>query len=232
MQEVFFYFDDSGVLHKNEKSGYFVYAGYVFAGKKELEDARHKYICANKKLREATGLEGELKASKLNVSQKRSLFNSVREYDSVSVSVKLSEVPDYIMGKKKSICRYKDFILKKCVIGKLQKLLDRNVLKIDEEITVNISIDQQLTGIESYYDFRDSIQEELEHGIVNWNYGIIHESVFKAPVKVKLRYCDSAKDYLIQASDILANRIWSSYWGKNEKLRKISNHYILTFPED
>ena len=30
-QKVFFFFDDSGVLHPKEISGYFVYGGYVFA---------------------------------------------------------------------------------------------------------------------------------------------------------------------------------------------------------
>lgn len=50
-QEVIFFFDDSGVLHRNEPSGYFIYAGYVFTDRTELESARRKYIHANKILK-------------------------------------------------------------------------------------------------------------------------------------------------------------------------------------
>lgn len=64
--EVIFFFDDSGVFHKNEPSGYFVYAGYVFVNREDLELAKRKYIHANKALKKALGVSGELKASKLH----------------------------------------------------------------------------------------------------------------------------------------------------------------------
>lgn len=230
MQKVYFYFDDSGVLHRNEASGYFVYAGYVFCNRHDLEDARHKYIHANKEIRKATGLEGELKASCLTNNQKRALFNSVREYETVSIAVKIDQIYDYIMDKKKARSRYKDYILKRCVKAKLEQLIRREVLSPDEDIAINIAVDEQLTGTDGYYDLRDSIQEELEHGIVNWNYGMCHNSVFNAHVSVEIRYCDSSQNYLIQASDILANRIWTSYRKNNESLRAIDHHLALTFP--
>ena len=49
MQTVYFYFDDSGTFHKNEPSGYFLYAGYVFCNVNDRDIAKRKYINANKK---------------------------------------------------------------------------------------------------------------------------------------------------------------------------------------
>ena len=68
-QEVIFFFDESGVLHKNEPSGYFIYAGYVFTDRSTLESAKRKYIHANKALKKALGQTSlKLRISKLNIN--------------------------------------------------------------------------------------------------------------------------------------------------------------------
>lgn len=229
-QEVIFFFDDSGVLHKNEPSGYFIYAGYVFTDRSVLDVAKRKYISANKKLKKALNRSDELKAANLEAKHKRALFNSVREYDSVDVVVDISRVYDYILEDKKSICRYKDYVLKRCVKNKLKRLVADGTISKSEDITISIYIDEQLTATNGYYDLRDSIREELKYGIPNFDYGIRHPHLFDANVTVNIHYCDSSKNYMIQASDILANRIWTSYRTKNRNLRQIDHHTSLTFP--
>lgn len=225
-----FFFDDSGVLHKNETSGYFVYAGYVFTNRQDLENAKRKYINANKKLKKALGRKDELKAATLEAKHKRALYNSVKEYDSLAVVVEISRLYNYVLADKKSICRYKDYILKRCIKTKLKKLITDGVLSKDEDITISIYIDEQLTATNGYYDLRDSIKEELQHGIVNFDYGIKHPHVFDSNVEVIIYYCDSSTNYMIQASDILANRIWTSYRSKERNLRVKDKQTILTFP--
>lgn len=229
-QEVIFFFDDSGVLHRNEPSGYFVYAGYVFTDRKDLDSAKRKYIHANKELKKALGRSDELKAANLDAKHKRSLFNSVKKYDSVAVVVDISKVYAHILDDKKSICRYKDYILKRCVKDKLKRLIKDGRISKDEDITISIFIDEQLTATNGYYDLRDSITEELQHGIANFDYGIRHQHVFDSDVTVNIRYCDSSTNYMIQASDILANRIWTSYRMQKRNLRLIDSHTTLTFP--
>ena len=229
-QEVIFFFDDSGVLHKNEPSGYFVYAGYVFSNRKDLDSARRKYINANKKLKKALGRTDELKAATLDVKHKRALYNSVKEYDTVAVVVDISRLYDYILADKKSICRYKDYVLKRCIKSKLKKMITDGLISKDEDIIISVYIDEQLTATNGYYDLRDSIKEELQHGIANFDYGIRHPHVFDANVEVIIHYCDSSANYMIQASDILANRIWTSYRLNDRKLRVKNNRTILTFP--
>lgn len=229
-QEVTFFFDDSGVLHKNEPSGYFVYAGYVFTNRVTLEDAKRKYINANKKLKKALNRSDELKAANLSTVHKRALFNAVKEYDSVDAVVDISRVYDHILSHKKSICRYKDYVLKRCVKNILKRMIADGTLSPDEDIKVSIYIDEQLTATNGYYDLRDSIMEELKYGISNFDYGTRYPHLFNGEVAVSIQYCDSSKNYLIQASDILANRIWTSYKTRDRNLRQIEHHTSLTFP--
>ena len=144
--------------------------------------------------------------------------------------MEISRVYDHILADKKSICRYKDYILKRCVKNKLKRLITDGHISKDEDITISIYIDEQLTATNGYYDLRDSITEELQHGIANFDYGIRHPHVFDSKVTVNIQYCDSSTNYMIQASDILANRIWTSYRTKNRNLRLIENQTILTFP--
>ncbi len=230
-QKVYFFFDDSGVLHRNEGSGYFVYGGFVFTSREELDSAKRKYINANKLIKAELNRTDELKAAGLGAKHKRSLYMSVREYESVSCSVRIAGVYNSILSDKKSICRYKDYVLKRCIKAKLKELIALGKISADKDITIEVNVDEQLTATDGYYSLRDSIMEELQHGIQNFDYGTFHNPVFNAEVKVHLKYCESKYNYLIQASDILANRIWASFCiPKKDLLDKIPNHLHLTFP--
>lgn len=231
-QNVYFFFDDSGVLHRKEQSGFFVYAGFVFTSREELDGAKRKYINANRKIKSSLGVDKntELKASMLVPKHKRALLNSILEYQSLSATVDIRRVYDYILNDKKSICRYKDYVLKRSIKRKLQELIRIGEIDQNRDIHLQISIDEQLTATNGYYDLRDSISEELQHGIINFDYGIVHPNLFNCHVKVDIRYCESKNNFLIQASDIIANRIWTSYCVQNPSLRRLPNHTALTFP--
>ena len=112
----------------------------------------------------------------------------------------------------------------------MEDYIKRGILNKEDNVAIHIFIDEQLTATNGYYDLRDSIVEELQYGIVNFNYGIQHPNVFSGKVSVELKYCESKNNYLIQACDIIANRIWRSYRDNISDLRKIGNHTFLTFP--
>ena len=115
---------------KMNRVGIFLYAAMCFCNVNDRDIVKRKYINANKKIRQATGKTGELKASVLEAKYKRALFNSTRSYESVSAAVNLSRIYDHILEKKKSRCRYKDYILKLCVKRKLQELISRGIIKV------------------------------------------------------------------------------------------------------
>lgn len=229
-QKIHFYIDDSGVLHKNAPVHQFVYAGYVFVGDIEKDNAKRKYKALNKNIHTSLNLspDVEIKGSNACEKHKRALYNVLHNYNSISIVVDIDKLYDPILLDKKAIFKYKDYLLKHMIVQEVKKLIeDGKILKnIDTQICVNI--DQQLNVNNGYYGLRESIYDELKLGICNYDYGNIQSSVLLANVDVKLKYCKSEQDYLIQASDILANRIFTSFKNNNPMLRNvIPNHNYL-----
>lgn len=230
VQEIYFYFDDSGVLHPSNDAGVFVYAGYVFLNKSDKECAKRKYKSLVKKIQLSLNTEDELKACKLKNSHKRALFNVMKTYETVSSIVKIKRIYEGILSNVKSICRYKDYILKLIVKEKLKDFIQCNKLDSAAKTRIYINVDEQLRSTSGVYNLETAIYEELKYGIVNYDYGKIHKPIFYGDVEVKVKYCESKHDYLIQASDILANRIFTSYRDEDVPLRELANHKRLIFP--
>ena len=229
-QKIYFFFDDSGVLHKNHPIHYFVYAGFVFENKETKNGASRKYRNAVKKIRTTTKREDEIKSFGSEKQHKRSLYNVLRSEQSLSAVVDIPRVYDNILSSKKSIHRYKDYVLKRLVKSKLLEMIAIGTINPNENIEIFVYVDEQATATDGFYSLRDSIFEEVKRGISNYDYGTFHEPIFSKNVEVTVEFCDSKHNYLIQASDILANRIWTSYVSNKVELRNIPNHNHLLFP--
>lgn len=230
MKNIYFYVDDSGVLHRHAKNQYFIYAGYCFLGKDHRENAHRKYRTVSDRIKRGLHLHCEVKTCRIKPKQKNKLYKIMRGYDSFSVAVKISEIRSYILNDKNSIHRYKDYVLKRIIKEEVKKLLFMGKIANNEEIHIHIFVDEQNTATNGIYGLGDSVQEELAKGISNFNYGTFYKPILHGKLFVDVTYCDSSKDYLIQASDILANRIWDSYYLNNEKLRSLDNHTSLILP--
>lgn len=230
MKEIYFFIDDSGNLHVNSPIPYFVYAGYVFIGQSEKNDARRMYKSLNKKIKNVTARNDELKACNLCVKHKRALFNVLKKFHSFHVCVDIKNVYMPQKSDKNTIVRYKDYVLKRLIKKVIKTLIYDGSINNGEKIKISIKIDQQLTCTNGFYGLKDSIYEELVNGIHNFDYGKRLPPILHGELELFLQYCDSKNEYLIQASDILANRILSSYRSGNVKLRQIENHIVLTLP--
>lgn len=231
MQDIYIYMDDSGVLHPKEASGVFIYAGYIFVSTKEKDDAKRKYLSALRKISPHTKAAGELKACKLEVKHKRALYNVLRYYESFSVSVDIKRVFPGILENKKSICRYKDYVIKRTIKTKVNQLISQNKISSLQDTTLHLNIDEQLSATNGYYDLSSTIEEEFLHGIYNYNYATFHQPIFACnKLNIHVAYCQSDKNYLIQASDILANKIWNFSRKNLFKIPDIPSHSHLTFP--
>lgn len=135
------------------------------------------------------------------------------------------------MNDKHSICRYKDYLIKRMVKTKLLQLITAGIIDKTQDINLVINIDEQLTASNGYYSLRSSIKEELQYGISNFDYGTVKTPVFSSDVTVDVHYCHSDSNYMIQASDILANKVWGAVRNGNlQTINEIPNHVHLTFP--
>ena len=213
-QEISIYLDDSGVFSLNSGHDYFIYAGYLFLDNHERIAARERFKTMSREIKSSLGMsmESELKAAGLDIKYKRSLYNCVKSFNSLSATVKLPNVNESIMANKLSIHRYKDYTLKRMIKSKLEKLIASGKIDVDKPVSLRVYIDQQHTSTNGYYKLSDSIREELIHGIRNFDYGVFYPPILFADFEINIKFCDSSLDYLVQASDILANRLW---YGRN-----------------
>ncbi|MER2001248.1 MAG: DUF3800 domain-containing protein [Carnobacterium inhibens] len=228
MQEISIFVDDSGVLHSNED--YFIYAGYIFLDKESKEDAKRKYRDVLSKIDKQLLTGEEYKASGLSTKHKRSLYNVLKEYHSFGVCIRNNDVYDNIMSVKESRTRYKDYALKRGIKTKIEYLISENYIDPDVPVKFNVFIDQQGTASNGLYSFSESVKEEFVNGIINFNYNKMHRPIFFSSFEITTHYCDSSQNYLIQAADILANRLRASYVLKNVNLRKVPKHNCLHLP--
>lgn len=229
-QTITIYLDDSGVLDKNHPVPHFVYSGYVFVSLEEKDHAKRRYIKVVKRLKNLSGRDDELKAATISVDSKRKLYSVMNPFRSIAAHVRTDRVYDSILSDKRSVHRYKDYVIKLLVKRTLEQLLSENIINPDEDFKLDLNIDEQPTSTDGYYSLRDSIYEELKNGITNWDYGTTKPPLFNKRVEVNVKYFVSDHNYLGQAADIIANRMWVSYCQGNINMRKRNNHFLLPFP--
>lgn len=230
LQHIYFYFDDSGVLHPNAPSRYFVYAGYVFLGKEAKDNATRRYRAVCKKIRKEMHCSGEIKAFGLSNHNKNRLYKVLAEEESMGLTVDIERVYGSILDNKKSIHRYKDYVLKMLIKEKLRELILAQKINPNLPVFLHIFVDEQPTSTDGFYKLRDSIYEEVKVGIINYQYSKRYPPLFNSTVDCEVKFVDSSKYPLIQASDILANRIWNSFKLKRPRLRNFVHHKCLRMP--
>jgi hypothetical protein len=232
-QIISIYLDDSGVFTVGDKSKFFVYGGYSFTNDKDRLTAKNIYrkrvlqIKSKMKL----GADKELKAASLGPKQKRSLFEILKNYSSIDCAINLDNIYPSILENKLSVHRYKDYALKRLIKAEIERLASAGSIDPFQPAALRVYIDQQHTSTDGYYTLSESVSEELNHGIHNFEYGVFHAPIFKAPVSVNIQFCDSKHHYLIQASDILANRAFTAYnFNLPHLMQNIPHHNHLDLP--
>ncbi|KJU89062.1 DUF3800 domain-containing protein [Streptococcus parasanguinis] len=228
MKKISIFIDDSGVFHSNHN--YFVYAGFCFISDEDKISAKKRYRSLNTKIKKEKGVEGELKASNIEKKHKNTLYKVLRNEISFSVSVNLKRVHSGVMKDKKSRQRFKDYALRRVVKELFKKLLEQGAISKGDDIELYLNIDQQGIATNGLYGLGEGIHEEFKYGINNFNYGNFYPPILEGEFIVYTKSCISANDYLIQAADILANRVWNSYEKQIKELLNIPNHINLNLP--
>lgn len=229
-QVINIFLDDSGVFASGQDK-YFVYAGYVFVGSETRADANREYRTLSDNIRKEMNHAGELKAKYLiGTKYKRALVKVLKDYESLACVITIPSVRQSIRSNKLSIHRYKDYALKIALKRKLETLVNTGRIDPAKQTELNVFIDEQHTSTDGFYNLEESIREEFVNGIHNLDYGSFHPPLFTGDIKIKVKFCDSSGNYLIQASDILANRMFTSFNYNNPALRQLPKLHIVRLP--
>ena len=230
VKKIHLFIDDSGRLDKNCK--YFVYAGYCFIEDSSKNKAKSRYKKLVKEIAEKNNFDFELKASNLsNKKHKNALYKILSNEISFSVVVENEDIKKQeILQEKRTRQRFKDYSVRRIVKNLLECLINKGRIDPNEDMHLFVNIDQQGFATNGLYGLGDGIREECKCGISNFNYGMLFKPIVFGEFEVETKSCVSSNDFLIQAADILANRIWKSYILDEPSLRKIPNHTLLLLP--
>lgn len=210
-QEIYINLDDSGKLNTNEKVC--VYAGIVFLSKKEKDKFITQYRkiinemkCSycNQNIENCKKNCTEIKNTNIKNVDKRRLMNYINNYYTIALVINNENVYSHIINNKASRGRYIDYTIRRLIKSTIEELISSNKIDPYKNTKLIINIDEQSTKSNGYYNLKDGLMEELLHGIVNYNYGIIHDKVLYGNLDISLTYQDSGKSYSVQASDLIA----------------------------
>ena len=216
---IYIFIDDSGKLNKNENSciygGLFFYSSkaymnYINKYKSIINDIKCKYCHykpqnCNKDCVEIKGI------TKLSSKDQRRIFNLLKKQYNFGVFIKNSNIYDFIINNKASRGRYTDYAQKRII----KEIINYSIInkKIDptKNVTIYIKLDQAKTKSNGYYNLKNSIYEELVHGIINYDYSKTYNPLIKGNLKLSCKYYDSKKHYGIQSADMISHHLHQEY---------------------
>lgn len=234
LQKIYICMDDSGQLIKNGTETLFVYGGIYFQSKEEMDNFSRQYksLVNQIKSKYCNGFKKdlslnkqyclihnkksckykcpELKSNMLHSKDKRRLLNFIKKYNVCVAVVINNKLRDHIFRDKASKGRYKDYVIKREIKEIVKTLISQNRLDKDKPVKIILNLDEQTTVSNGYYDLRNTIIEELQDGIYNYNYDILFPPLLSS-VDVVINYKDSYLDFTVQAADLIVGEVRHKY---------------------
>ncbi len=183
------------------KERYFVISLLIPQNNKRISNFIKKFCIKNN--------IGEVKASSLSFEQKQLLFNKLSTKNDYSVS--------YIVIDKSKILNHKIFCFKNLLFSYLSSLIiEKVVTNTDED--VSIIFDNRSVKIGSSSTLADYMKIK---SYTQWNF----------QHNLNVTFADSKQSKLIQATDLIANAIYSKYNYGNEHFFNIIVNQIKYYIE-
>jgi len=228
--EIFVYSDESGTFDKIHNE-YFVFGGIILLGSAMRDDELRKFLNAEKTIRQNGHYDkcAELKACRISNKDKGKLFRSLNHCIRFGVVIRQKSILNRIFGGKKDKQRYLDYAYKIGLRRCFEKLIEENVIKPDEVTSIKIYADEHTTATNGRYELREGLEQEFKNGTYNYNYDKFFPPVFRNLKEINLQNCNSCKNTLVRAADIVANRVY--YEAVSGNLSSIREKvYLHTLP--
>lgn len=230
-QIIYINMDDSGVLVKGKMGDpIFVYGGIIFLSKDEKDEFIRQYsalvktikskyckyfksdsnidtnFCLTHTQKNCKYICPELKSSLISPSDKRRFLNLIKNYYCSVAIVDNNKLYDSITKDKASKGRFKDYVVRRLVKEIISQLISENQIDPDNPVKLILNLDEQSTKSNGYYDLKSGIIEELQYGIINYNYGTFFNPIL-TNVEVEIYHQDSYNSLCVQAADLIVGEI-------------------------
>lgn len=235
-QTIYINMDDSGRLVKGEPNELvFVYGGVFFLSLEQQESFARQYkslvslikpkyckdfkendnidnkFCSTHTYQNCKYNCPELKSNMLMSKDRRRLLNFIKRFDTSVAVVSNYKIKDSIFDNKASKGRFKDYIIKREVKRIVENLISQNRINCNQPVKLILNLDEQSTVSNGYYDLESSIKEELQFGIMNYDYAISFPPILSS-VSVHIKYRNSYYNYPVQAADLLVGEVRHCYY--------------------
>lgn len=207
--EIFVYSDESGVFDKAHND-YFVFGGIIFLSRESRDRCARLYSHAEHIVKVSAHIpnQEEAKAACLPNQYKSKLFRALNNQHRFGVIIKQNAVLNEIFSSKKDKQRYLDFAYKIAVKRMLEKLIKQGEIQKDLVENITFFVDQHTTATNGRYELQQALEQELKSGTYNYNYDRFFPPVFTNLKSLNVQFCNSSKNYLIRAADIISNKIF------------------------
>ncbi len=229
---IYIYSDESGVFD-NRHNKYYVFGGVICFGNKEKEKWSRLYSNVEKCLRESKKypLSYELKASNITNAEKGSFFRSLNGCYKFAVIIDEERLNVNIFNEKKHKQRYLDFaykmVLKKC----LETLIAKNRINPSAVDYIYVYADEHNTATDGIYELEENLRNEFKYGTFNLQWDIFHDPILKDLKDVCVKYCNSKKNTLVRAADIVANHFFHQAIESNGNPKQKINTFLYLLPQ-
>ncbi len=230
---IYVYSDESGVFDKVHNDIY-VYGGIILLGSSDKDNWSHLYSKAEKDLRKRRNASRnfELKASNVTNREKGKLYRSLNNCHKFSVTIYEQKVLDRIFQSKKDKQRYLDYAYKISVKRAFESLISSGILIPSSVERIEFNVDEHTTATNGKYELQQTLEQEFRFGIYNQSYDRFFPPIFPGVKSVSLNYCNSAKNLLVRAADIVANRVYHLSLEEDlEKIKSLSHMNHIIMPE-
>lgn len=228
---IFVYSDESGVFDKKHND-IFIFAGLIFLSKDEKENFNRKYKNAEDRIRNNNKYANneELKGNKLKNKEKYSLYRAMNNCYKFVCVIEQQKVLDRIFNSKKDKQRYLDYAYKIAVKNAFNEMIYNRIINQEDIKRIYFFCDEHTTATNGRYELQESLEAEFKKGTYNRDYSIFHPPLFSNLQTVEVKFCNSMKQRLIRAADIIANKMYSQATKNRKNLIKKDKLYIKHLP--
>lgn len=227
MQNIYIYMDDSGKMSHVDKCC--SYGGIYFKNSVDRDNFKRHYIdvindnkcrfCEDDK-EHCNEDCPEIKSHNTNTKFRRRIVNLIKNSDytnSFATTIYNRDIPKEVLNVKHSRGRRTDYYQKRIIKDIIKKLIIDKDIDPYQPIKLIIRIDERPQATNGLYNLEESIIEELMYGITNYDYGCTFPPILFGGLKINLKYVDSKKEPLVQASDFFVGYVNATLLWKKEK---------------
>lgn len=213
--DIFTFSDESGVFDYKHNNHY-VFGGLIILGKPTKDDIIRKYRAAESVIAPHYPKGMELKASNISCSHRAKLFRSLNKVYKFGVVINQNLVHKQIFSSKKSKQRYLDYAYKMGVKNALVCMMNSGIFSSDDVRNMFFYVDEHTTATDGRYELREGLLQEFKEGTFNYLYQKFFPPIFPNMNSLDLQYCNSKKNTLVRAADIVANRVFHEVESGND----------------